>query len=127
MKATIARFILVSAAFLAPLAHAAEPTPSRVAHHQALQSETVEEAVANLRDSNRKLAALLAGDVTDHDMQDIHSLAYTLEDTLQRLIDELRLLHDTVADMHWATEGMKRDAVIDYGEAYLDGIGKIMD
>ena len=127
MKTLILVTAFTSLAGLAGQTFAADNAGPRVAHYQALHSETVEEAVANLRDSNRKLAELLAGDVTDHDMHDIHSLAYTLEDTLQRLIDELRLLHDTVADMHWATEGLKRDAVIDYGEAYLDGIGRIMD
>ncbi|HRQ56185.1 MAG TPA: hypothetical protein PLN31_02110 [Azoarcus taiwanensis] len=127
MKTLILITAFTTLAGLAGQTLAADNAGSRVAHYQALHSETIEEAVANLRDSNRKLAALLAGDVTDHDMQDIHSLAYTLEDTLQRLIDELGLLHDTVADMHWATEGLKRDAVIDYGEAYLDGVRKIIE
>ncbi len=35
-------------------------------------------------------------------------------------------MHNTVADMRFASEGLKRDAVIDLGTAYLEGIDKIV-
>ncbi len=126
MKKALSTTMLTLGVCLSPFAIAAEAADNRVAHYQAAQADSVEATLRNLREANRKLTELLAGEVTDHDIHDIHSLSYTLEDSLQGLIKELRSLHDTVADMHWQSEGLKREAVIDYGEAYLDGIGKII-
>ncbi|TVP89721.1 MAG: hypothetical protein EA348_07465 [Pseudomonadaceae bacterium] len=123
---------LILATTVAALASLSLPTfatgdNDRAAHYQAERSDSTEQAVSNLRSSNQQLAALIGGELSDNDMHDIHKLSYTLEDTLQRLIDDLQLLHDTVADMHWATESMQADAVTDYGAAYLEGIGKIIE
>ncbi|HRD34986.1 MAG TPA: hypothetical protein PLR02_12100 [Rhodocyclaceae bacterium] len=127
MKSSFACIALSAAIAFALPAHAAEPRPDRVDHFQAKQADNVAEAVANLREANAKLAELLAGDVNDYAMQDIHSLSYTVEESLARIIDELKMLLDTAGDMHFATEGLKRDAVIDYGDAYLSGVRKIID
>ncbi|MFN3987880.1 MAG: DUF6746 family protein [Rhodocyclaceae bacterium] len=127
LKHTLTCFALAAGLALAPATHSADTSAGRVAHFEAARGDTLDETMANLKEANRKLAELLAGEVDDHAMHDIHSLSYTLEESLLRIIDELRLLHDTAADMHFATEGLKRDAVIDYGEAYLSGIRKIVD
>jgi len=127
MKKTFTAIAVAACATFAPLTQAAEPAQNRVAHFQAKSADGVSEAVANLREANDKLANLLAGEVDDYAMHDIHSLSYTIEESLTRIVAELRLLHDTAADMHFATEGLKRDAVIDYGEAYLSGVRKIIE
>ena len=123
---TLIRSLALAALLPLAAAHADETTPARVDHYQAKQADSVEETIANLREANAKLATLLAGEVSDYDMHDIHSLSYTLEESLTRLIDEMKILLDTAEDLHFATEGLKRDAVIDYGEAYLTGVSKII-
>lgn len=100
--------------------------PNRVAHYTAQKAGSIDETLVNLREANAKLKSLLAGEVGEYDIHDIHSLSYTLEESLARLAEEIKQLHNTVADMHFASEGLNRDAVIDYGEAYLSGIGKIV-
>jgi len=100
---------------------------NRVSHYQARKAGSIDEAMADLREANARLRTLLAGEVGEYDIHDIHSLSYTLEESLLRITEELRALHNTVADMHFASEGLKREAVIDFGTAYLDGIGKIVN
>jgi hypothetical protein len=119
--------LAAACAMLAAPLHAADPAPPRVDHYQARQADGIAETVANLKEANRKLAELLGGEVDEYAMHDIHSLSYTIEESLLRLANELRQLHGIAGDMHFATEGMKRDAVIDYGEAYLSGVRKIID
>lgn len=126
MKSSLAYLALSAAIALAPSASAAEPPPPRIDHYQAKHANDVEAAIVNLREANAKLAELLSGEVSDDAMHDIHSLSYTVEESLTRIIDELKVLLDTAGDMHFATEGLKRDAVIDYGDAYLAGVRKIV-
>lgn len=127
MKHRLASLALYAVIAMAPSAHAAETPPQRVDHFQAKQADGVVEAIANLREANAKLAELLSGEVNDYAMNDIHSLSYTVEESLTRIIEEMKMLLDTAGDMHFATEGLKRDAVIDYGDAYLSGVRKIID
>lgn len=99
---------------------------NRVSHYAAQKAGSIDETMANLREANAKLSALLAGEVGEYDIHDIHSLSYTLEESLERIGKEIKQLHGTVADMHFASEGLNREAVIDYGKAYLSGIDKIV-
>ncbi|THF56866.1 DUF6746 family protein [Pseudothauera rhizosphaerae] len=126
MKKILTLAALAACTALAPAAHAADPQPPRVDHYQAKKGGNIEETVAILRDANKKLAELLAGEVGEYDMHDIHSLCYTIEDSLKAINAELRSLSETAADLHFATEGQNRDAVIDYGDAYLSGVRKII-
>lgn len=117
----------VMAGLAAPAwANDAQQAPNRVSHYAAQKAGSIDEALANLREANAKLTALLAGEVGEYDIHDIHSLSYTLEESLERIGKEIKQLHGTVADMHFASEGLNRDAVIDYGKAYLSGIEKIV-
>lgn len=126
MTKTLALLALSTLPVFALNAHSDQPPPNRVDHYQAAKADSTEEVMANLREANAKLAALLAGEVDDYAIHDIHSLCYTLEDSLLRLSEEFQALHGIVADMHFASEGLKREAVIDYGEAYLAEIGKLL-
>lgn len=107
-------------------AFAADPAPERVSHYEAQKGESIEQTIAILLETNAKLKELLAGEMGEYDIHDIHSLSYTLEDSLMAIANEVKQLHGTVADMHFASEGQDRDAVIDYGKAYLSGVEKII-
>lgn len=113
---------LAAALLLAPAAFADGPPPERVSHYQGKQASDLAEAFANLRDGNARLRELLAGPVGEYDMHDIHSLSYTLEEAVARLREELGEIADDLESMHFYSEGLKRDEVIRYGNAYLDGI-----
>ncbi|ENO78500.1 hypothetical protein B447_14319 [Thauera sp. 27] len=127
IKQTLASITLGALTVVSSAALANDAAPAnRVSHYQAQQAESIAQTMANLREANAKLRALLAGEVGEYDIHDIHSLSYTLEDSLARIAEEVKQLHNTVADMHFASEGLKRDAVIDFGTAYLEGIDKIV-
>lgn len=108
------------------LADSATPAP-RVDHYQARQADDIAQAIANLREANQQLEAILAGEVGEYDMHDVHSLSYTIEDSLARLSEHLLEMKDIAGDMHFASEGLKRDDVIEHGKAYLSGVRKIID
>jgi hypothetical protein len=110
---------------LSPAALAESP-PERVAHYQGKQSSDLAEAVANLRDANAHLADLLSGEVGEYDMHDIHSLSYTLEDSLAKIREELDGLQHDLESMHFYSEGLRREEVIEYGSRYLEGIGHVL-
>ena len=63
--------------------------PNRVSHYAAQKADSIEQTMANLREANAKLKSLLAGEVGEYDIHDIHSLSYTLEESLARLADDL--------------------------------------
>jgi hypothetical protein len=120
--------ILALAAFgtLGSLPVHAEDSAPRVDHYEARKGESKEETIAILRETNAKLKELLDGEMGEYDIHDVHSLCYTLEDALLALGGEAKDLHKIVTDMHFASEGQDREAVIDYGRAYLNGIDKLL-
>jgi hypothetical protein len=99
----------------------------RVDHYQARQADDIAQTIANLREANQQLEAILAGEVGEYDMHDVHSLSYTIEDSLARLSEHLLEMKDIAGDMHFASEGLKRDDVIEHAKAYLSGVRKIID
>lgn len=109
-----------------PAQASAETPPPRVAHYSAQQVDSLGEAIANLRHGNARLDELLAGDMNDDDIHDVHSMSYTLEDALLALAKEAQALHKIVADMHFSSEGLDREAVIDYGRQYLQRIHQLL-
>ncbi|MDX5363343.1 MAG: hypothetical protein LPJ91_04225 [Pseudazoarcus pumilus] len=118
--------IAVAAAFAFSPAAFAESPPARVAHYQGKQAEGLAEAVANLREANAKLAELLGGEVGEYDIHDIHSLSYTLEESLAKMRKELEHLQGEVESMHFYSEGLDREEVIQYGNVYLQGIAPLL-
>ena len=52
-------------------------------HFEGLPAESLEQALANLSEHNRKLAALVAQySLSPRDMHEVHQLTYTLVDVL---------------------------------------------
>lgn len=125
MKKTLSLIALAVATTLSPAAFSQSP-PERVAHYQGKQASGLAEAVANLREANAQLAELLGGEVGEYDIHDIHSLSYTLEESLAKVRKELEHLQGDVESMHFYSEGLNRDEVIQYGKAYLDGIQPLL-
>lgn len=121
MKKTLSLIALAVATTLSTAAFPQSP-PERVSHYQGKQAAGLAEAVANLREANARLAELLAGEVGEYDIHDIHSLSYTLEESLAKVRKDIEHLQEEVESMHFYSEGLKREEVIQYGNAYLKGI-----
>ncbi|AUN95800.1 DUF6746 family protein [Pseudazoarcus pumilus] len=126
MKNILALTTVAIALTLSPAAFADEKVPERVAHYQGKQAADLDEALTLLRETNAELRELLAGKVGEYDMHDIHSLSYTLEEALADVREALAVAADDLESMHFYSEGLKRDEVIEYGNAYLDTVGRIV-
>lgn len=93
----------------------------RISHFQALPSESLEQAVANLASHNQELKALVEKpELTNEDMVKIHELTYTLENALERLREDLESTADVLEEVHLGSETMDRNRVRDNAERYLE-------
>lgn len=103
-------------ALFAALVLAATPglSETRPDHYTAEPSEDLAQALANFRNYNDRMAAILAKDtLSGNDMEDIHQLTYTIETALAKIIAEAKQLADSLERVHEASEGGS--------EAYLRG------
>lgn len=93
-------------------------------HFEGLPAESLEQALANLSEYNRKLAALVAQDsLSPRDMHEVHQLTYTLENALEKLQDEVNTLVDVLEEVHVASETSDPETVKRQGAAYLQTMG----
>lgn len=95
-------------ALFAALVLAASPVLSdqKVDHYAGELSEDLTQALANFRDYNARMAAILAKDtLSGDDMEDIHQLTYTIETALAKIIAEAKDLADALERVHEASEG----------------------
>lgn len=110
---------------LAPLAlagflgFAVSVQASGVEHFKGLPAENLTQAVTNFAEYNQKLADVLAGDITNEAMVEVHELTYTLENALEKIHAEVTELVDTLEELHLASEAFDPEAVKLQGEAYL--------
>ncbi|HEY8386652.1 MAG TPA: DUF6746 family protein [Porticoccaceae bacterium] len=96
-------------------------------HFKGVPSETLEAAVGNFSEYNKKLAEILAKDeLTPEDMVHVHELTYTLENALEKLEDEIDDLADVLEEVHEASERLDAATVKQQGDRYLDTAGKII-
>lgn len=96
-------------------------------HYEGKPSETLEQALANFSEYNKKFAAILAKkELVPADMHQVHELTYTMENALEKIRDELEELADTLEEVHVASESANSAAVKKYGEAYLETARKIV-
>lgn len=91
----------------------------RPAHFKGKTSETLEQAVANFSEYNKKLKKALEGEVTATDMVEIHELTYTLEKALETIHKEAGNLKDVLEELHVASEHMDFDTAKERGAVYL--------
>jgi len=95
-------------------------------HFEGEPAETLEQAVANFSEFNRKLETLLDGDLDPRTLHEIHKLTYTLENAVDRLDTELDEIAAMLEAVHVAAEQAERRTVREQGAAYLDKSRKIV-
>lgn len=93
----------------------------RIDHFEGKSSETLEEAVKNFSEYNKKLASILEKEeLTNQDMVKIHQLTYTLENALGKINKNLDELAETLEELHLASEKVDSNKVKNKGTSYLN-------
>lgn len=93
----------------------------RIDHFEGEPSETLEEAVKNFSEYNKKLASILEKDeLTNQDIVKVHQLTYTLENALAKINDEMNALAETLEELHLASEKVDSEKVKNKGTSYLN-------
>lgn len=95
-------------------------------HFHGLKSNTLEEAVSNISEYNKKLEDILAGELTPTAMAQVHQLTYTLENALEKLEDSIDEIEDTLEKVHKGSERADIATVKSAGEQYLTETRKII-
>lgn len=95
-------------------------------HFEGLPSETLEQAVANLRSHTALLEARLAGPVDQEAMMEIHEISYTLENAVERLSAEIGRLADVLEDVHLASERWDDETVREQGADFVQGVRTVL-
>lgn len=115
---SLATGLVCAALLLAPAAHGQEDDD----HFEGAPSESLEEAIANLRTHTALLEARLAGEVDQEAMMDIHEMSYTLENAVARLSAELDGLAAALEEVHLASEQWDDETVREQGAVFVDGV-----
>lgn len=110
--------LLATMLVAAPLAVGTATADERVEHYEAKPSETIEEAVKNFSEYNKRLVAILEKDkLTQSDMEQVHQLTYTLEVALAKINEEMSGIVPTLEEVHLSSE--------EYNEAKLRGVAEV--
>ena len=109
--------LFVPLALVAPSSWA--QTDQRPEHFQGKASESMEQAFQNLAQYNKKMEALLKGELSNKDMLEIHKLSYTLEKALERIRQEVVLLAADLEHIHVASEKMDSKTIREKSPEYL--------
>lgn len=100
----------------------------RPGHYRGLPADTLDVAVSNFSEYNRKLEALLAkGELSAEDLAEVHELTYTLENALDKLDDEIDALKETLEAVHVASETGDAASVRSKGQEYLSVSRQIIE
>lgn len=95
-------------------------------HYSGEPALTLDQALTNLRDYNRRLQLLLNNTELDaSDMGEVHQLTYTLENALQRLEQEVETIQEQLEVVHKGSEALDTERVKRVGQKYLTEIAKI--
>lgn len=92
----------------------------RIDHYEGKESTTLEEAVENYKEYNRKLNAKLQGEMTPETLAEIHQLTYTLENAVAKIQSELSYIAEKLEEVHVASETMDYDTVKSSGAVYIE-------
>ena len=91
-------------------AAAAEDRPD---HYKGEPVETLEQAVQNFSEYNRKLEVLLEKEkLSAAEMATVHQLTYTLENALNKINAEVVKLSETLEDVHKASDPVDADTTL---------------
>ena len=95
-------------------------------HFKGGPSADLDQALANLKVYNGKLAALVALEkLSPQQMHEVHMLTYTLENALERLENEVEAMAEDLEAVHIASEHSDPATVRSKGAAYLNAAGKL--
>ncbi|BAZ93694.1 hypothetical protein TspCOW1_13240 [Thiohalobacter sp. COW1] len=93
----------------------------RPGHYEGEPAETLEQAVANFSEYNRRLETILGqGELSSRDLHEIHQITYTLENALERLEEEVEELAEVLEEVHLASENADAETVQSKGRDYLE-------
>jgi hypothetical protein len=99
----------------------------RVGHFKGEASEDWAAAIANLREYNQKLRAVLEQDeISNRDLADIHRWSYTLENAVGRLQTDLEMIADHLEEVHLASEQGDAERIREHGRKYLEGLTPLL-
>jgi len=105
---------------------AANASDDRPDHFKAEPVESLEQAISVFREHNAKLAEVLAGEVDDQAIGEIHILTYTLENALERINNDVAVLAETLEELHLSSEKYNADDVKKFGAEYLETATKLV-
>jgi len=92
----------------------------RYQHFQPEPSETITQALDNIKTYNEMLQELTSGELTPTDMAKIHELSYTLEVALAKLSEELENAAVSLEEVHLGSEELNKARVLGNAEIYLE-------
>lgn len=92
----------------------------RVSHFKGLSAPDLATAVANFSEYNQRLEAMLASELTDEDIAQVHEITYTLENALEKIDDELDALAEVLEEVHLASETYDRERLTTNAKVYLE-------
>lgn len=126
--AVTALFWGVNFAAVANAAEGGESTQyERIEHYQPLASDTLTQAVSNLKSHNAHLQQLLdQPSLSDEDLVKVHELTYTLELAVERLRSVLADTADVLEEVHLGSETMDANRVRDNAERYLEVMATLL-
>ena len=90
-------------------------------HYAGEKPDSIVQAFEYFAEYNEKVAAVLATEELDiDDLAAIHEMTYTLENSLEKIRQELDTLADTLEALHVASETADLQGTRSLGEAYLE-------
>ena len=93
----------------------------RIDHYAGEKPDSLSQAFEYFAEYNEKVAAVLATEELDtDDLAAIHEITYTLENSLEKIRQELDTLADTLEALHVASETADLAGIHSLGEAYLE-------
>jgi len=96
-------------------------------HYRAEKAETLEQAVKNFSEYNKRVADVLKkSELSPADVEEIHEATYTLENALERMEEGMEGLEETLETLHRASEAHQVTAVREAGKAYLKTAGQMV-
>ncbi|AQZ95711.1 DUF6746 family protein [Halopseudomonas phragmitis] len=90
-----------------------------IEHFKGLPANSLEQALSNFVEYNKRLENILAGELTTETMTQVHELTYTLENALERIRQDSAELAETLEEVHLASERYDAEAVRKHGQDYL--------
>src|SRR5699024_9628465 len=110
----LASSLVFSGALLAD-DHAARPD-----HFEGLPAANIIAALENLAEYTEKLASLHDAPPDANEMAQVHILSYTIDNALERILEDVEDIAETLEEVHVASETMDRETVQKRGTVYLD-------